>query len=120
MRFHSPFWVFLGEFLHVDLAVVLRTAGQTAADRETADRLLTFAADYLAHLQRHGNVMHGLHWTKARVAALRGDAATAIAELQTAARLGSRRGWRLMLDAEFRSLRSDPAFAHLARQMTIG
>lgn len=120
VRFHGPFSVFLGEFLLVDLAaILLASPGATASDHVVAERYLKFAADYLAHLQRHGNVMHGLHLQKARVVALLGDHAAALGELEAAARLGSKRGWWLQLDPAFVSMRGDAKFVAVAAAMTV-
>ena len=117
----GSYWIFLGFFAWIDVAMPYIVAGSDAARP-----LLDDAEAMLARLVRGGNAFHAIPYHEARIAALRGQDDVAIARLTAAVDAGWRRAWLLPYDPAFRRIRDDPrvvalvarVLADLATQLT--
>ena len=95
-----------GQHILIDVATVYTWLGEP----EQARPFLEQAEAYVDRFERQGNVWHAIGYHKARIAALRGDQATALAQLEKAVDLGWRRGWWLKVDPALAGLRASPRF----------
>lgn len=98
----------------LSLALVA-AAGNRPAE---AARHLSEIDAFLDHLERNGNLWHGLHYLRAAVRAQQGRKKEAIAELGRAVALGWRRAWWTAHDPALASLRASPAYVSLLQTMT--
>ena len=72
---------------------------------------------FLLQAQQRGVRYWGIAYQRAALAALRGDATSALAHLEEAAAAGWRRSWWARTDPAFASLRSSPQFALLLERL---
>ncbi|MCG3189007.1 MAG: hypothetical protein LKCHEGNO_01250 [Burkholderiaceae bacterium] len=105
----GPWETFLGQSIHVDLAATFAAAGR----HEAVEPLLADVWSGLDRLERNRLAWHSLPFLKARIAALRGDTAAAIALLERAVARGFRRGWWLAIDPAMVAVRASPQGAAL-------
>lgn len=116
----GPWETFLGQSIHIDLAAIAVAAGR----HEKAEALLADVWAELDRLERNRVTWHSLAYLQARIAALRGDSAAAIAQLERAVMRGFRRGWWLAIDPAFSGLRgaaqAAAALAELAQRIEAG
>ena len=85
----SPWQASGGNSYLLTAAVIFRSAGDTAG----ADRRLDELAALLDQLTNAGVETYGLHYLKAALAAMRGNADAAMVELNRAVQLGWRDAW---------------------------
>ncbi|HUM11848.1 MAG TPA: winged helix-turn-helix domain-containing protein [Myxococcaceae bacterium] len=103
---YGPWFTCFGQHVFIDVATVYTWLGEPEEARSFLDQAFAYVDRY----ERQGNVWHAIGYHKARIAAMRGDGATALAQLEKAVDLGWRRGWWLRVDPALASLRSSPRF----------
>jgi tetratricopeptide (TPR) repeat protein len=106
---HSAWELRLGNAQAVDVASFEAATGMGERVRKRLDEL----AKVLDRFEANGVVWHGLHYQRARIQALRGERAQALASLNKAYALGWRRSWWMRSDPALSSLRNDAAFREL-------
>lgn len=104
---------FHGHHVLLDVAAVYTAAGLA----EQAAPFVDQASSYIERYAQRGNRWHAAGYHRARVEALRGRPAAALAMLQEAVRLGWRRGWWLRHDPALAGVRQLPGFAALLVQI---
>ena len=102
-----------GRFRTLDVATLFAAAG--AKDR--AAPLLDDVERTLNDYEQRGVTAPAFSFHRARVLALRGDTARAMASLQTAVDRGWRRAWWVRRDPAFERLRGESAFKAILQKM---
>ncbi len=109
----NTWFVFQGWYRTLNLATVQTVLGQTDAAAAT----LTRVERHLDALVAQGNRWPMLDLHRARVLALRGRGAEALAALERAAAAGSRRAWWLRLDPALAALQAEPRLQRLLARL---
>ncbi len=105
----GSYWIFLGRFTWIDLAMLYQLAGAPESGRVLLDE----AQATLTRLKERGNAFHTIPYLEARIAALRGQPDLCMTRLGAAVDAGWRRTWGLPYDPAFRTVRDDARVATL-------
>ncbi len=99
----GSYYIFMGWFAWIDLAMLYRLAGAP----QSAAPLLDEAQTMLTRLRARGNAFHTIPFLEARIAAMRGQRDVAITRLASAVDAGWRRAWMVPFDPALRDIRDD-------------
>jgi tetratricopeptide (TPR) repeat protein len=84
-----------------------------SGDAERARPLIREVSQRLDRFEKNGNAWAGLSYIRARIHALQGNNAAALAELEEAYQRGWRRAWWMRMDPSMKRLASEPRFTAL-------